>query len=245
MTPSKQRVLIVDDDRAFVDMLKEYLLAQGFAVDVAHHGLEMQAAVAGGWPDLIVLDLMMPGEDGLSLVRGLRAGGYGAPILMLSASADVVDRVAALETGADDYVCKPAHLREILARTRALLRRPHGQDSDAAGKETTAPPSEAETARHFGPYTLYPQSHRLLKGNAEISLTSAEFDLLLIFVTHPNRVLNRDVLMNLAKGYGHAPYDRSIDVRVSRLRNKLEDDPTSPGYIRTIRNEGYLFSPQG
>jgi len=238
MTPTKQRVLVVDDDRAFVEMLKEYLLAQGFEVDVAYHGQEMYSAVAAAWPDFIALDLMMPGEDGLSLVRGLRSSGYGGPILMLSASADVVDRVAALETGADDYVCKPVHLREILARVRALLRRPYAP-------EGAAPSEEMETARRFGPYVLYPQSRRLLKGDAEISLTSAEFDLLLIFLTHPNRVLNRDVLMNLAKGYDHAPYDRSIDVRVSRLRNKLEADPAKPAYIRTIRNEGYLFSPQG
>lgn len=240
MTPAKkQRVLVVDDDPGFVEMVQSYLVANGFEVDVAYHGVEMQAAIVVATPDLIALDLMMPGEDGLSLVRGLRGKGYLGPILMMSASADVVDRVAALETGADDYVCKPVHLREILARVRALMRRWQGSEAVIPGDET-----EASEVYRFGSYALYPQSHRVLKGEQEIFLTSAEFDLLLIFVTHPHRVLSRDMLMHLAKGYEHMPYDRSIDVRVSRLRNKLEADPARPVYIRTIRNEGYLFSPQ-
>jgi len=182
-----------------------------------------------------VLDLMLPGEDGLSLTRHLKAQS-DVPVLMLSARGEEVDRVIGLEVGADDYLPKPFGPRELLARLRALLRRPHAV---AAAVPTT------EARPVFGPFQLDTVGHRLLRDGQEVALTSAEYELLATFVAHPGRVLSRDWLIDRLKGYDRDPFDRSIDSRVTRLRRKVETDATHPCYIRTVRGEGYLFNPHG
>jgi two-component system phosphate regulon response regulator OmpR len=237
------RILVVDDDPALRDLLAEYLGVNGLAVETVGDGAAMRAALARGLPDAVVLDLMLPGEDGLSLARRLRseAASAGLPILMLSARGEEIDRVVGLEVGADDYLAKPFSPRELLARLRALLRRAHAPAASAGTALTDA----AATQRNFGPFVLDLAAHRLLRDGAEVRLTSAEFDLLRVFTERPNRVLSRDNLVDLLKGYERDPFDRSIDIRVTRLRRKIEADPAAPAYVRTIRGEGYLFNPLG
>lgn len=230
-----ERVLVVDDDPALRELLADYLTANGLMVEAVGDGVAMRRALAGGMPDAIVLDLMLPGEDGLSLARGLRTHS-DVPILMLSARGEEIDRVIGLEVGADDYLAKPFGPRELLARLRALLRRSRAA---VAEHKTTSPPPR------FGPFRLDLAAHRLLRDGVEVRLTSAEFDLLRVFVEHPNRVLSRDTLVSQLKGYERDPFDRSIDIRVTRLRRKIEVDPTAPAFVRTIRGEGYLFNPRG
>lgn len=231
------RILVVDDDPALRDLLADYLAKNGFAVTTAMDGAAMRAALADGMPDAFVLDLMLPGEDGLALTRFIRAQS-SVPILMLSARGEEMDRVIGLEVGADDYLAKPFGPRELLARLRALLRR--GQPSAAAAGAGVARP-----ASRFGPFVLDPDGRRLLREGAEVPLTGAEYDLLAALVARPNRVLSRDTLVDLLKGYERDPFDRSIDIRVARLRRKIEADPAAPAYIRTVRGEGYLFNPRG
>ncbi|MDP2169079.1 MAG: response regulator [Rhodocyclaceae bacterium] len=237
-TPELPRILIVDDDPALRELLSTYLVANGFDVAAVGDGTAMRAALAEGMPDAMVLDLMLPGEDGLALTRLLRAQST-VPILMLSARGEEVDRVIGLEVGADDYLAKPFGPRELLARLRALLRR--GQSVPAAPTADAAPQAQQK----FGPFSLDLASRRLLKDGVEIRLTGAEFDLLAAFLARPNRVLSRDTLVDLLKGYDRDPFDRSIDIRVTRLRRKIEADPSAPAYIRTVRGEGYLFTPRG
>ncbi len=234
------RILVVDDDPALRDLLAEYLGVNGLQVEAVGDGAAMRLALAAGLPDAVVLDLMLPGEDGLSLARELRNHATFAevPILMLSARGEEIDRVVGLEVGADDYLAKPFSPRELLARLRALLRRSRpGADSAAT--------SGNEQQRSFGPFTLDLAAHRLLRDGAEVRLTSAEFDLLRVFTERPNRVLSRDNLVDLLKGYERGPFDRSVDIRVTRLRRKIETDTAAPAYIRTVRGEGYLFNPLG
>lgn len=226
------RLLVVDDDPALCELLSDYLGDSGFAVATAGDGRAMRDMLAHGMPDVVVLDLMLPGEDGLSLARELRSQSQ-VPILMLSARGSEIDRVVGLEVGADDYLAKPFSPRELLARLRALLRR-----SQSGG----SPPMSTLA---FGPFALDTAARRLLRHGVEIRLTGAEFDLLRVMVERPNRVLTRDVLVDLLKGYDRDPFDRSIDIRVTRLRRKIESDPSAPAYIRTVRGEGYLFSPLG
>jgi len=234
MDTSKPDILVVDDDAGLRDLLRDYLGANGLTVREAGDGETMRQRLGEGQPDLIILDLMLPGEDGLSLARWLR--GQGAiPIIMLSARGEEIDRVVGLEVGADDYLAKPFSPRELLARIRAVLRRRGG----------TAPAAPSQDNYAFGPFQLNLAAHRLSRGGAEVGVTTADFALLRVFVEHPNRVLSRDTLMDLLKGYERAPFDRSIDVRITRLRRKIEDDPAAPVYIRTVRGEGYLFSPKG
>lgn len=228
------RILVVDDDPGMRSLLEAYLGDSGFAVETAADGAAMWATLAQGMPDAIVLDLMLPGEDGLSLARRLRSQS-NVPILMLSARGEEVDRVVGLEMGADDYLAKPFSPRELLARLRALLRRSQGQ--------VELPPEEALPS--FGPFQLDAASHRLLQDGVEVKLSTAEFALLLIFVEHPLRVLSRDTLIDMLKGYERDPFDRSVDTRVTRLRRKIEPHPGEPVYIRTVRGEGYLFNPRG
>jgi two-component system phosphate regulon response regulator OmpR len=232
-------ILIVDDDPALRTLLEEYLSANGFWVATAGDGPALRSALAQGLPDAIILDLMLPGEDGLALTRYVRTLS-NLPILMLSARGEEMDRVIGLEVGADDYLAKPFGPRELLARLRALLRR---------GQSTSAPTPVAAPATTFGPashpFVLDTAGRRLLRDGAEIHLTSAEFDLLAALVARPNRVLSRDTLVDLLKGYDRDPFDRSIDIRVMRLRRKIEDDPAAHAYIRTVRGEGYLFNPHG
>lgn len=228
------RILVVDDDPALCELLSEYLGASGFVVTVAADGRAMRRAIATAMPDAVILDLMLPGEDGLSLARSLRSQS-NVPILMLSARGEEIDRVVGLEVGADDYLAKPFSPRELLARLRALLRR----------ARTPGPGAVSASGAQFGPYVLDTVARRLLRDGMEIRLTGAEFDLLRVLVERPNRVLTRDMLVDLLKGYEREPYDRSIDIRVTRLRRKIESDPASPIYIRTVRGEGYLFTPLG
>jgi two-component system phosphate regulon response regulator OmpR len=238
-TPSHSpHLLVVDDDPALRELLATYLVANGFTVEAVGDGVAMRAALAARFPDAIVLDLMLPGEDGLALTRMLRTQS-AVPILMLSAHGAEMDRVIGLEVGADDYLAKPFGPRELLARLRALLRR----SQPASGALPSPAPSSAPP--HFGPFSLDLAGRRLLRDGLEIHLTGAEFDILAAFVARPNRVLSRDTLVDLLKGYDRDPFDRSIDIRVTRLRRKIETDPSAPAYVRTVRGEGYLFNPRG
>ncbi len=236
--PTPARVLVVDDDPALRELLRDYLGLSGFQVDEADGGEQMRQRMSAAPPDIVVLDIMLPGEDGLSLARMLRRHS-NLPILMLSARGDEIDRVVGLEVGADDYLAKPFSPRELLARIRALLRR--------AGSAEPASKAVASTAQRFtfGPYVLDDAARRLLHGDAEVPINGAEFELLSVFVKHPNRVLSRDDLIGWLKGYERDAFDRSIDVRVTRLRRKIEADPAHPQYVRTVRGEGYLFNPRG
>lgn len=237
MVQTSTQVLVVDDDPALRKLLERYLTEQGFDVSSAPDGEAMDRVLASHSIDIIILDLMLPGEDGLSIARRLK-NTLGIPVLMLSARGDEVDRIVGLEVGADDYLPKPFNPRELLARIRAILRR---QQATAA-PETDA----AETADYrFGPFRLDMAKQGLIQGDNLISLTSGELALLKIFLEHPMRVLSRDAIVDLLKGYERSPYDRSIDVRVTRLRRKIEPDPTSPVYIRTVWGEGYRFDPAG
>lgn len=233
-TDACPRILVVDDDPALRELLTTYLAANGFTVEAVGDGAAMRATLAGGLPDAIVLDLMLPGEDGLALTRTVRTQS-NVPILMLSARGEEVDRVIGLEVGADDYLAKPFGPRELLARLRALLRRGQAATADL--------PVTGE--QRFGPFVLDAAGRRLFRDSHEVSLTGAEFGLLVAFVARPNRVLSRDTLVDLLKGYDRDPFDRSIDIRVTRLRRKIETDPATPAYIRTVRGEGYLFNPHG
>jgi two-component system phosphate regulon response regulator OmpR len=232
MTPTP-RILVVDDDPALRDLLCAYLSDTGFVVDLAGDGEEMRRAMGQAMPDVIVLDLMLPNEDGLVLTRELRTRS-AVPILMLSARGEEIDRVVGLELGADDYLAKPFSPRELLARLRALLRR----------AQSATPAAEPEGFR-FGPYRLDQATRRLLEGHADLGLSGAEYDLIKVFIERPNRVLSRDLLLDLLKGYERDPYDRTVDIRVARLRRKIEPDPANPVYIRTVRGAGYLFNPRG
>jgi DNA-binding response OmpR family regulator len=227
------RILVVDDDPELCKLLSDYLTDVGFVVEVAGDGEQMRRAMGRVMPDAIVLDLMLPGTDGLALTREVRASS-NVPILMLSARGEEIDRVVGLEVGADDYLAKPFSPRELLARLRALLRRTQA-----------ATTSNAAGGFEFGPYRLDVGGRRLLRDQAEVDLSSAEFDLLKVLSERPGRVLSRDVLLDLLKGYERDPFDRTVDIRVARLRRKIEPDPANPVYIRTVRGEGYMFNPRG
>jgi two-component system OmpR family response regulator/two-component system phosphate regulon response regulator OmpR len=233
----KNRILVVDDDPGLRELLAQYLSGNGYAVTGVADGAAMERHLREQGADLLLLDLMLPGEDGLTLARKVRAAGNLLPIIMLSARGEDIDRIVGLEVGADDYLAKPFNPRELLARIRAVLRRGGGEQAETA--------SGAAEGASFGAFRLDISSHRLLRGNQEVPLTNAEFNLLRTFVEHPHRVLSRDRLMELIKGYERDPFDRSIDVRVTRLRRKIEADPATPVYIRTVWGEGYLFSPEG
>jgi two-component system, OmpR family, phosphate regulon response regulator OmpR len=228
------RILIVDDDPGLLGLLHQYLSGNGYEVTGVADGVAMERHLDTHGADLLLLDLMLPGEDGLSLARKVRARGDALPIIMLSARGEDIDRIIGLEVGADDYLAKPFNPRELLARIRAVLRR-------AAGEA----PAGAHHPLAFGPFQLDITAHRLTRDEREIPLTNGEFNLLRVFVEHPCRVLSRDTLMEFIKGYERNPFDRSIDVRVTRLRRKIEDDQGAPVYIRTVWGEGYLFAPEG
>ncbi|MBK9494312.1 MAG: Transcriptional regulatory protein OmpR [Alphaproteobacteria bacterium ADurb.BinA280] len=227
-------VLLVEDDPVLRELVATYLRQNALRVIEAGDGMAMRDALAHQEVDLIVLDLMLPGEDGLSLLRSLRAQSE-TPVIIASARGDEVDRIVGLEVGADDYLAKPFGPRELLARVRAVLRRAHPANS-----------STMTTSRcQFGGYQLDLQQHKLMRDDSEVALTSGEFNLLRILCEHANRVLSRDQLITLLKGYERNPFDRSVDVRITRLRRKIEPKPDTPVFIRTIWGEGYLFSPQG
>lgn len=230
-------VLIVDDDREIRELIGTYLRKNGVEASLASNGREMRAALLAKRPDLVVLDLMLPGESGLDLCRELRAGDFQAiPILMLTALNEETDRVVGLEMGADDYLVKPFAVRELLARIRAILRRAR-----------MMPPSAESigSAQYlcFGEWSLDTIGRNLLdQEGTEVALSGAEYKLLRVFLDHPQRVLTRDQLLSLTQGRQTEPFDRSIDLLVSRLRQRLRDGAREPRYIKTLRNEGYVFS---
>jgi two-component system phosphate regulon response regulator OmpR len=243
MAESPIRILVVDDDSALRGLLEEYLTREGFEVTGVEDGEAMDAWLAGHEPGLVILDLMLPGEDGLTLARRLRTRAQ-VPIIMLSARGDDIDRIVGLEVGADDYLSKPFNPRELLARIRAVLRRRAPTDSEAApGGVQEAAADESIFA--FGPYRLDLDLRELRRDGEPVVLTSGEFDLLRVLVEHRDRVLDRDRILDLLKGYERSPFDRSIDVQVARLRAKIEPDTKRPSYIRTIWGKGYLFTPAG
>lgn len=238
MDTVQQTLLVVDDDEGIRELLSRYLIEQGFQVETARDAVEMDGYLAKHAPDLVILDLMLPGEDGLSIAKRIR-NQFGLPIIMVSARGDDIDRIVGLEVGADDYMPKPFNPRELLARVRAVLRR---------GAELTRSSDTAvggETEFGFGEFVFAPARRQLRKGEEKIELTTGEFNLLQVLVEHPNRALSRDQLVDLIKGYDRSPFDRSIDVRVTRLRQKLETNPKQPDYIRTIWGVGYMFTPEG
>lgn len=231
MLESRRRILVVDDDEGLRELLVRYLAENGYEVAGVADGNGMKQHLAI-WPtDLVLLDVMLPGEDGLSLARSLR--GREAPsIIMLSARGEEVDRIVGLEVGADDYLPKPFSHRELLARVAAVLRRRH-------------PPDDNGKRRRFGPFVADLDARRLLRNGQEVRLSGAEFALLKVLLEHPDRVLSRDTLVEQLKGYEREPFDRMVDVRVTRLRRKIEPDPAHPVFLRTVWAEGYIFTPRG
>ena len=236
------RVLIVEDDSHVREMLAEYLRTHGYEVALAEQGTAMREAVEKTLPDVVLLDVNLPGEDGFTLARFLRER-YDVGIIMVTAAADVADRVAGLEVGADDYVAKPFDLRELRARVKSIIRRMQARPQTAPGAQ--APGVAAASSRvRIGACTLDPASHQLFAADGnEVPLTGMEFALLKVFLERPNQVLNRDRLLTLTRNREWEPFDRSIDIRVARLRRKVEHDPEHPEAIRTVRGEGYMFVP--
>ena len=231
MSGERGSLLVVDDDEGLRDLVVRYLADNGYAVAGVGDGAAMKRHLLGHPIDLVLLDVMLPGEDGLSLARGLN--GPDAPaIIMLSARGEEIDRIVGLEVGADDYLPKPFSHRELLARVAAVLRRRQR-------------PTDSGRIRRFGPFVVDVEAHRLMRNGEDIVLSGAEFALLKILLDHPDRVLSRDALVELLKGYERAPFDRMVDVRVTRLRRKIEPDPAHPVYLRTVWGEGYLFAPRG
>ena len=235
-----ERVLIVEDDREVREAVADYLASHGYDCAQAADGKAMRAALAEGAPDLVLLDLRLPGEDGLSLARWLR-DNHEVAIIMVTAAGDVVDRVVGLEVGADDYLGKPFDLRELLARVKSVLRRGGRKGEKRSGRST---PGGATQRVPIGACQLDLDTHQLIgqKGE-EIPLTGMEFDLLRVFSEHPNRVLSRDQLLTLTRNREWEPFDRSIDIRIARLRRKIEADPEKPRTIKTVRGAGYIFIP--
>ena len=231
---TKPHILIVDDDRQIRAMLARFLAEHGMRVTQAGDGEQMFKAMEAGRFDVIVLDVMMPGDDGFTLCRKLRSSN-SIPLILLTARNSETDRIVGLELGADDYVTKPFNPRELLARIRAILRR--------ASANPTEPQRLASAIYQFAGWTLDTSRRALTSPQGVLTdLTTGEFDLLVAFVEHPQRVLNRDQLLDLARGRVSLAFDRSIDVQVSRLRRKIEGDPNAPALIKTVRNGGYFFT---
>ncbi|NBU59793.1 MAG: two-component system response regulator OmpR [Betaproteobacteria bacterium] len=233
-----ERILVVDDDARLRDLLVRYLGENGFKVRSAPDAPGMDAERRREAVDLMVLDLMLPGEDGLSICRRLRAENESLPIIMLTARGEEVDRIVGLEMGADDYLPKPFNPRELLARIRAVLRRRAG----AAGG--SAPLLEGGKVS-FGPFTLDLGTRQLTRDGEALPLTSGEFSVLKVLVEHARRPLSRDQLMEMARGREHEAFDRAIDVQISRLRKLIEDSSSQPRYIQTVWGFGYVFVPDG
>jgi two-component system phosphate regulon response regulator OmpR len=241
---SSGRVLIVDDDPAVRDMLAEYLSSHGYDVAQADGGAAMRAELERAVPDVVLLDVGLPGEDGLSLARYLRER-YELGIVMVTGAGEVVDRIVGLEMGADDYIAKPFDPRELRARLKSVMRRT--QSRGAAAAAPAAPAAQAPEGRlPVGRCLLDLKSHQLYeRDGAEVPLTSMEYELLRVFAEHPNQVLSRDRLLTLTRNREWEPFDRSIDIRIARLRRKIEEDPENPRTIRTVRGAGYMFVPAG
>ncbi len=231
------KILVVDDDMRLRALLERYLVEQGFVVRSAANSEQMDRLLERENFHLLVLDLMLPGEDGLSICRRLRHVENEIPIIMLTAKGDEVDRIIGLELGADDYMPKPFNPRELLARIKAVLRR--------RTQEAPGAPSQEEEIYSFGDFSLNLATREMQHEQKTIPLTSGEFAVLKALVTHPREPLSRDKLMNLARGRDYSALERSIDVQVSRLRRMLEEDPANPRYIQTVWGLGYVFVPDG
>jgi two-component system, OmpR family, response regulator len=237
-------IVIVDDEAPAREMVGDYLKMHGFIITLCDGGNSLREAIDAETPDLVVLDLNMPEEDGLSIIRDLKSR-INIPVIMLTATASPIDRVVGLELGADDYVAKPCELRELMARIRSVLRR-SAPKAEAAPPDTAAAKPAARQLVRFGTkwLDLEAQALRDDEGN-EHPLTASEFSLLKVFATNPKRVLSRERLLELANARDSEAFDRAIDLRIMRIRRKIELDPTKPAVIRTIRGGGYLFSPSG
>ncbi len=231
------KIIVVDDDLRLRALLERYLVEQGYQVRSVGNYEQMQRLMEREHFHLVVLDLMLPGEDGLSICRKLRQQNNDVPIIMLTAKGDEVDRIIGLEMGADDYLPKPFNPRELLARIRAVLRR--------KSKDLPGAPSQEETTISFGPFTFNLATREMRKGEQPLPLTSGEYAVLKVLVSHPREPLSRDKLMNQARGRDYSAMERSIDVQVSRLRRMLEDDAANPRYIQTVWGLGYVFVPDG
>jgi len=235
MKATTPKILVIDDDPRLRDLLVRYLSEQGFAVQALPDAREIDKKLQRDPPHLVVLDLMLPGEDGLAVCRRLRGSGETVPVIMLTAKAEDIDRIVGLEMGADDYLPKPFNPRELVARINAVLRR---------HTERLAPGAPAVEGKiSFGPYRLDLTTRTLTRGDAVVPLTTGEFGLLKVLATHPRQPLAREKLMMLARGRDHDVFDRAIDVQVSRLRKLIETDPSAPRYIQTVWGFGYVFVP--
>lgn len=233
----QHRILIVDDDLRLRELLVRYLTEQGFAVRAVGDSKAMDDVLARDDVDLLVLDLMLPGEDGLTICRRLRANNSALPVIMLTARGDEIDRIVGLEMGADDYLPKPFNPRELLARINAMLRR---------RRLWTASANSTSPARiQFGEFVFDPNARSLHRNGQPVPLTSGEFSLLNVLATHPRHPLSRDRLMELTRGRELDAFDRSVDVQISRLRKLIEPDPSHPRYIQTVWGFGYVFVPDG
>jgi two-component system OmpR family response regulator len=228
------QILVVDDDREIRTLLAEYLDGNGFRTFTASNGVDMRKVLDANRIDLVVLDLTLPGEDGLTLCRNLRAQS-SLPVIMLTARGEPLDRILGLEMGADDYLAKPFEPRELFARIRSVLRRTNALPPNMATSEARA--------MLFGNWKLDLMARHLEAADGTVvALSGAEFRLLKVFLEHPNRVLNRDQLLEMTQGREADPFDRSVDIQISRLRQKLADDARTPLLIKTVRNEGYVLS---
>jgi two-component system phosphate regulon response regulator OmpR len=237
MTQETKKILVVDDDLRLRSLLERYLKEQGFLVRTVADSEQMDRFLERENYHLLVLDLMLPGEDGLSICKRLRGNDNKIPIIMLTAKGDEVDKIIGLELGADDYLSKPFNPRELLARIKAVMRR---QVTDVPGA-----PATEEKMVEFGEFSLNLATREMYQNETVINLTSGEFAVLKSLVTHPRKPLSRDKLMNLARGRDYSALERSIDVQVSRLRRLLEIDPAKPRYIQTVWGVGYVFVPDG
>jgi len=230
---NEPHILIIDDNREIRDLLSRFLIKENYRTSVAQDGREMRKILKDGHIDLIILDLMLPGEDGLTLCRELRASS-NIPIIMLTAKGEEVDRIIGLEMGADDYIAKPFNTRELLARMKAVLRR----------TRTLSKPEELADCYHFAGWTFNTTKRELTSGEGVVvPLSTGEYNLLSVFIERPKHVLNREQLMDLTRGRSYDAFDRSIDTQVSRLRRKIELDPKAPELIKTVWGGGYVFTP--
>ncbi len=238
MSENKQKILIVDDDQRLRELLQRYLGEQGFTVKAVEGAPAMDKAMAREHYSLIVLDLMMPGEDGLSVCRRLRGNKDETPIVMLTAKGDEIDRIVGLEMGADDYLPKPFNPRELVARIHAVLRR-------RSAPAPAGAPSAEEGEVEFGSVHINLATRTLSRKGREHALTTGEFAVLKVLLLHPRQPLSRDKLMELARGREYEVFDRAIDVQISRLRKLVEEDAARPRYIQTVWGFGYVFVPDG
>lgn len=234
-----KNILVIDDDQVIRDLLGEFLIKYGYTVTLLPHGKELQQTLADQNFDLIILDIVMPGDDGFALCRMVRKD-LNIPIVMLTGINDETDRIIGLELGADDYITKPFNPRELLARVKAVLRRSQYVEEEAIEANQQ---NKNKTKLLFAGWELDTAARRLLNPEcSEVTLSAGEYGLLVILLEHPQRVISRDMLMDLTKHRVADSFDRSIDVQISRLRQKLNDDPKQPQFIKTVRNGGYLFS---